>query len=391
MCAAIEETLPIAPSMGRILDLVLGALPSSVLLLERDGRVVLTNRHFLERASIGASDAIGRCAWQLLPEALVTAARLPDKLASVIQSAKPTAGERVSFRGPGLSTRILWYRIAPVPREGRVEAALLIIDDVTALMHASGAPRDLEEERRAAFQALQAEKLAGLGVFVSGIAHELRNPLAICSSAAQLLEDAALSPEETKACLTRIRNGVGRANKVIAALAALSPGASLGETERLSLTALVSAPAALIERQALEQEVRVVLSIPDEPLIIEGGVNSLERAVFALLLNAVQAMPDGGTLRVSVEARGREASIRVEDTGHGIPQEDLARAFDPFFTTRPPGGGPGLGLSLCHAAVTRYGGTVSLESAVGRGTTVVVTLPLASDQEPTSLPVEPIP
>lgn len=361
------------PEVGDLLDVVLDALPASILLLDRGGRIVMANRHFLSHAGRSLEEVSGAVAWGLVPQALVEAARLPEKLDAVFRTGVVVPGERVSFRGPLLSTRIFWYRLVPAPGGGRLDHALFVLEDVTALERASS---DLRK-------ALQAQRLGALGSFVAGVAHELRNPLTISGSAAQLLQEGGLSREEEDACLWRVRTGILRADYVIQALASLAPPSVPGERERVSVASLLIGPCSWVEERAAQQGIRMVRSAPEEQVEVEGDRDSLEQAVFALLLNGVRAMPGGGVLHASARSEGTEAVIRVEDSGPGITPTAADRAFDPFSPTRTPDENVGLGLSLCYAAVTGHGGTVTLESGPGKGTVATIRLPLA----PSGVPV----
>jgi len=222
--------------------------------------------------------------------------------------------------------------------------------------------------------------MAALGVFGSGVADELRNPLAICSSAAQLLGGGSLSPEATRECVDRIRGGVERANAVVEALDGLNPFGKPGSMDRLAVAAILAEPVEWIARLAREHGVEVAVSLPPEDAFVRGDANLLSQAFFALLLNAVQAMPDGGKLRLGASRAGKQVVVRVEDEGEGIPADRLSRVFDPFFTTRP--NGHGLGLPLCYAIVSRHGGTISVEKSHGRGVSFVVRLPLHRESVP---------
>src|SRR4029077_5729617 len=125
--------------------------------------------------------------------------------------------------------------------------------------------------------------------------------------------------------------------------------------------------------------VRVELALPELPSI-QGDQTKLTEAFLNLFLNALDAMPDGGTLAVSAAERSGEIRIAVADNGTGMNREEAQRAFDPFFTTKP--GGTGLGLSTVYGVIREHGGSVFLESEAGRGTTVFVSLPTASPPTP---------
>ena len=106
--------------------------------------------------------------------------------------------------------------------------------------------------------------------------------------------------------------------------------------------------------------------------------DQIEQVFLNLLLNALDAMPDGGDLRVTMRRQGAEVVVQVEDTGRGIDPEVLDRVFDPFFTTKPLGKGTGLGLSICYGTVRDHGGTITIKSTKGSGTMFTVRLPITT-------------
>ena len=123
---------------------------------------------------------------------------------------------------------------------------------------------------------------------------------------------------------------------------------------------------------------------------VSADADQLQQVFLNLLLNARDAMPDGGelTVKTSFDEQAREVSVEVEDTGHGIPADDLPRVFDPFFTTKTAGAGTGLGLAVCYGIVTAHGGRIEVEPNNGRGTRVQVTLP-AHDARAAAPPTPP--
>jgi two-component system NtrC family sensor kinase len=139
----------------------------------------------------------------------------------------------------------------------------------------------------------------------------------------------------------------------------------------------------LIRHQSRNAEVRTELDAGDELPYVSGDEGQLQQAVIALATNAIDAMPAGGTLRFDAREEtngdGRtKVRVDVSDTGIGIPAENLAKIFDPFFTTKEVGRGTGLGLAVCYGIVTEHGGTLEVESVVGRGTTFTIKLPAIS-------------
>jgi signal transduction histidine kinase len=147
---------------------------------------------------------------------------------------------------------------------------------------------------------------------------------------------------------------------------------------------------ALVDNQAKVQNVEIRTNFPPEPCQVLGVPGLLEQVFINLLLNAMNAMPNGGTVDILAEQAAGEVLLRVTDTGEGISREDLDKIFDPFFTRAPLGKGTGLGLSICHSIVDQHGGSIGVESQSGKGSTFTVKLPsLAVTEEKRGEPREP--
>jgi signal transduction histidine kinase len=120
----------------------------------------------------------------------------------------------------------------------------------------------------------------------------------------------------------------------------------------------------------------VIKDLPGEPVMVMYDNRQIEQVLLNIINNAVQAMPDGGTLRLNLSQSQDVAAIAIQDTGTGIPQENLTRIFDPFFTTKPEGEGTGLGLSVSYGIVSDHDGRIDVESEVSVGTTFTILLPV---------------
>jgi len=237
--------------------------------------------------------------------------------------------------------------------------------------------RDLTERRQFEAQLMRSEKLAALGVLAGGIAHEIRNPLAVVSTAAQLLLEKPLSREVQLECADKMHRGVQRASNVIESLLRFARPTQQGRKRSLNFVRVTDEALKLVENQLKLEQIQLRARLPDVPLILQGEAGLLQQLVTNLVLNAANAMPaGGGVIEVSLIRNGSQAVLRVTDTGKGIPPTDLPKVFDPFFTTMPVGKGTGLGLSISYAIVQQHEGKIDLISQVGKGTTVTVTLPL---------------
>ena len=146
--------------------------------------------------------------------------------------------------------------------------------------------------------------------------------------------------------------------------------------QAVRISALIEEVRPILKPQARENNIRIVVETPDEQLAINGDSAMLRQAILNLALNACQAMPNGGTLRITTApAPNNRVAVRVEDTGVGIPPEDLDRIFDLYFTTKDHG--TGIGLSMVYRIVQMHDGEVEVQSTPGRGTTFTLLLPKA--------------
>jgi len=138
---------------------------------------------------------------------------------------------------------------------------------------------------------------------------------------------------------------------------------------------LVDDMARLVDKEALFKNVTLTRKLPEDLPRLQTDAPLLRQVVLNLMTNALQAVDHGGAIEVSASADDDALSISVKDNGRGIPPENLDKIFNPFFTTKPPGQGTGLGLSLCHNLVSGMSGKITVESQVGKGTTFTVRLP----------------
>lgn len=234
-------------------------------------------------------------------------------------------------------------------------------------------------------QLIQTEKMATVGVLASGVAHEIKNPLAIILQGIERTEKILAKFTDTGlSYTTMVKDAAIRANKVVNALLQFSRSSRL-ELKTLDLRQVIDAAVLLIENRAKMANIKIRCNYAPGDLFVSGDNILLEQVFFDLLMNAIDAMPNGGEIvivthaNLSLNKKGRDKEIVVEmkDTGCGIAPENIPKAFDPFFTTKEPGKGTGLGLSTAYLILERHNGSIGLESQVGVGTTVVITLPVA--------------
>jgi len=236
--------------------------------------------------------------------------------------------------------------------------------------------RDLAERRKLELQLRQSQKLSALGIMAGGIAHEIRNPLAVCSSAAQFLIAEDVDSDFRKQCSMKIQVNIEKASAIIENLLRFARSSLDANMTEVDLCAVLKDTAELVENQAKVQKVRIKLVTHQEIIWVTGVAGLLQQVFMNILLNAINAMPSGGSLTITAELLEDRVVVQIVDTGIGIPVGDLDNIFDPFHTSSPVGQGTGLGLSICYSIIQQHLGSIRAESQVGEGATIIVTLPL---------------
>jgi len=223
--------------------------------------------------------------------------------------------------------------------------------------------RDITSEKHLEARMSETEKLAGIGQFAAGIAHQLNTPLGSILLSAQMLEES-ISGEDDVEDVQRIVRQTQQCRTIIKGLLNFARPSGR-ERRRLSLAEVVRETAFLMEKPIRLQDVEVVIEDQD-PGMITGNRNEIEQVVFNLLANALDALPKGGRIDIRI-ARGDpgEVGMIFADSGEGIPEEERDNVFLPFFTTKEYGKGTGLGLSIVARIVHEHGGRIELTAAAG--------------------------
>ena len=231
-----------------------------------------------------------------------------------------------------------------------------------------------KEQRERFRRMIRADRLATIGELAAGAAHEIRNPLTAIKSSLQYLE-SRFQEEKEKKLLAIALQETDRIDEILAALLSFSRPSDI-KKEQVNLAVTLEESLALISFQARSAGVEVETKFPAGPVFLNGDKSQVKQLFLNIFLNAIQAMEGGGKLACEVLplANGKILT-RIIDTGEGIPEENMDKIYDPFFTTKK--GGTGLGLSICYSVVKSHQGEIEVRSRVGEGTTVLVTLPAA--------------
>ncbi len=277
---------------------------------------------------------------------------------------------------------------APVLAVGWIGASRFIASARTLEQLGADLWTQVEERTRELASAqenlLQAEKLAALGQFANGLAHEVNNPAAVVNSSLRFIAESAAAPggrpldPESAAALADAVAAMARITTLVRRL--VDAGRIALAPTRTAATGVAAGIAKVVDRQPPGVRDAIQRSGDAGDVRVALHPEAFEHVLETLLANAADALPDGGTGRIAIRTERREGSVRitVSDDGVGMPADVLRRAFDPFFTTKPFGRGSGLGLPVARGLVESAGGALWLESEPGAGTRAVFELPEAA-------------
>ena len=230
-----------------------------------------------------------------------------------------------------------------------------------------------KELRASQAQMVQAAKLAAIGELAASIVHEIKNPLQVLMMHVEMAERGRPLPNWIETLSQQVKRLSDISKRLMNFSRNVADDCIL---ESVSMNKVVEDIVAIVDHDFKSNNIDVDLLLAPDLVQITGCANYLQQVILNLVINARDAMPKGGTLRISTETRGFEVLVRVSDTGMGIPKENLSRIFTAFFTTKELGKGTGLGLSVCTKIVADNGGRITVESEVGKGTAFTITFPI---------------
>ena len=334
---------------------IIECLTVGVAVLDQNGRIIGWNRVLEETFSRKKDAVIGNTILDVLGPANHAKIFPPDaqqdyNLLSEIPMDMP-AGEKRVF--DIAKTPLLDNRLSPY-------GTILVFEDVTEKMH-------LQQ------QLVTSEKLASIGLLSAGVAHEINTPLTGISSYVQMLQKK-ITEAHFSQILEKIEVQTDRVSRIIKNLLSFSRNPSDFAFHRVNLKDNLQEIISLIDYKLKTMNIHLRLALsPVDPIWAQG--ERLQQVFINIILNAIDAMPRGGTLSIELSQTEAEAVIKITDTGIGIKEQHLPRIFDPFFTTKGIGKGTGLGLSISFAIIKEHEGRIGVESTLGKGTSFTIALP----------------
>lgn len=339
-------------------DILVSSLPIGLVATDIEGKIQLCNRTAEELIDKTEQQLVGKRPDDVLPPPLAVlfgqSEADPDR---------PQRRDLVLERGEGRSRSLLLAALAVIDGDQRHVGTMLLMQDVSEV-------KQLEEELK------RNERLAALGEMAAGVAHELRNPLSSIKGLALLLKSKFTDSSSDREAADILVREVERLNRSIGELLDYARPNRL-EKAKVSLNEIVGKAITLLRVDADATGIEIVTKYCPPPDLVHADQDKLSQVFLNLLLNAIQAMKSGGTLRVTTVREPAQLLCRIEDSGCGIEAELLPRIFDPYVTTKS--GGTGLGLAMSVKIIEEHGGRIDISSTPGIGTTVSIFLPLLQE------------
>lgn len=343
---------------------IIESINVGLLAVDLEGRVTRLNSALEEILDLSRAQAVGKRVEELF------SADFTDTLRQVLGNDRWRLKEirniykihTSTFAGRPL---VLNIAIAPLQDSQEQTGALVVLEDVTSRVR-------LEEQLQ------QREKLSSIGLLAAGVAHEVNTPLTGVSSYTQMLLGMLSESDPKHALLLKVRRQAERATNIVNNLLNFSRTGDAAEFTELDISRVLDDTLQLLEPQLRGNQIEIVRGYdPDSPPVF-GNSGKLQQVFTNLLLNARDAIPAGGSIRISTLPPDHHSlTIEISDSGTGIAPENVAKIYDPFYTTKEVGRGTGLGLAVSYGIVQEHSGHISVESTPGHGTKFRITLPTA--------------
>jgi PAS domain S-box-containing protein len=343
---------------------IIESINVGIVAVDLDGRVTRLNSALEHILDLRRDSAVGRKVEELFAE------DFSETIEQVLGSEGWRLKEirniyKIHTATRGGRSLVLNISIAPLEDANEKTGALVVLEDVTSRIR-------LEEQLQ------QREKLSSIGLLAAGVAHEVNTPLTGVSSYTQMLLGMLSDTDPKHALLQKVRRQADRATNIVNNLLNFSRTGDATEFSEVDLSTVLDDTIQLLEPQLRRSQIEIVRTLDHDSPRIFGNSGKLQQVFTNLLLNARDAIPDGGRISISTTAEDHTVIVEVSDTGIGIAPENVAKIYDPFYTTKGVGRGTGLGLAVTYGIIQEHSGHIAVDSTPGRGTTFRITLPTAN-------------
>jgi len=342
-------------------DSIIESINVAVLALDRGGRITSCNRAFEELYDADRQFVTGLPIEQLLPADVIA---IVQRAAGIKEWVLESSANIFKLYLESRAGKRLIVNLSLIPLQSLFAGntgLLLVLDDITEKVH-------LED------QLMQAEKLSSIGLLAAGIAHEVNTPIAGISSYTQMLLKDTPESDRHRHILKKIEKQTFRAAEIVNGLLNFSR-LNGAEFTALNINQLIHDSLSLLDHQLQRNRIKVESRLSDSLPPVYGNIGKLQQVFVNLFLNAQDAMPSGGELEIQTGMIESMIIVDISDNGMGIPEENLKRIFDPFYTTKAIGKGTGLGLAVTYGIIQEHGGRIFVDSDSGKGTHFRLKLP----------------
>jgi len=383
---------------GKLLQLAVHASPSGILIVDRRGGIIFANQALLDMFGYVAHELLGQPIEILVPRDDVETHRRHRETFDASPSPRDM-GSRESFNGAHKDGRVFPVEIGLRP--GELEERQMVVAtviDITQrkliedrLRHHEEHLEELVNERtgklheaqlekeRVMEQLIQSEKLAAIGTLVSGIGHEINNPLYFILGTAEAIADEQ-DAATVRAYSEEIVNHCRQITATVRNLSQYAKPSGGHDLRRVDMNEAINAAVQVVKRSFHSDNIEIRQETAPVPPIL-AKPEEIQQVLFNIIRNGIQACDEKGVIRIESSRQNDCVSVRISDSGPGISPGDEKKIFDPFFTTKGPDAGDGLGLYIVQQIIIKYGGTIHLVSDSGTGTTFDIRLPIAIENQ----------
>ena len=350
----------------RRLETVLDSLPRGILVCSNTHKLILANKAARRFLSIVSYEQGRESIWSVIPDN-----RIAEFLSHTLVSGDK-AEEREFDIEAGGSVKLFSVSIMPLVQDRKVSGSVVLVDDIT-------------ERRSREAKMRRIESLASLTTLAAGVAHEIKNPLGALSIHIQLIQKtlnanaAACDTNQINKYLSVVNEEIDRLNRIVVDfLFAVRP--INVDLRKANINELIAELVKFVSVELEDSKVDVVLNLAENlpPVNIDAGL--MKPAMLNLINNAAASMSAGGTLSITTEETEGEVRISFTDTGTGIPEENISKIFEPYFTTRE--NGTGLGLTVVFKIIKEHHGEINVKSQKGQGSVFIISLPVLQIDRP---------
>ncbi|MEK6599717.1 MAG: ATP-binding protein [Deltaproteobacteria bacterium] len=320
-----------------------------------DYRLAKVNSALTLRCHTTPEDLVGRYCWEVYHNSNHKCPECPHE--RTLKTGKPSISEKEyhPLGGTFLSSTFPYFN-----EDGKMIGTIHIAKEITF-------------EKKLQEKLIHSEKMAAMGQIAAGIAHEINNPLnSITGYASYLLEQRDETPGKEE--LDKILKAAVRCKESVRKFLNLARDIPK-KIESIDIKEVIENVLSMCHHNIFSQKIKVIKGIIEPDLWVKADKIQIEEAFINIVLNACQAMKDGGELTIKAYEEGGSVKVEIADTGPGIPEEDIDKIFDPFFTTKEPGQGTGLGLAVSRTIIKNNGGAIYCHSVLGEGAAFIITLP----------------